>query len=203
LVAESYQLGDLRAKGNEAFATGRYAEAESYYTAYVQRRPQEAEVEYQLGRTLLAMGRAQEAQDHLRIAHDLKPGEMRYIDMLARAILATGSREEVVEFLQSSAEGNMTAAGFMTLGYYAREAGFIDEAEAAYRRAVTLEGRTSPEPHRELAKFYRSVGDSQSEVERLRMVLSFDDRDAQANQRLRELGEVPGPAFALEPQTFD
>ncbi|GJM19964.1 MAG: hypothetical protein DHS20C14_21770 [Phycisphaeraceae bacterium] len=203
LMTQSYELGDLRAKGNEAFATGQYAQAAEYYGAYLDRRPQEAAVEYQMGRTLLAMGEPTRAREHLKIAHDLDPGNQQYIDVLARSILLSGSRAEAMQFLQDSAEGNMNYEGFMTLGYYAREAGFIDEAEGAYKRAVALGGMDSPEPHRGLARFYRSVGDSRSEVERLRVVLSFDENDPEANGRLRDLGEIPGPTFALEPTAID
>lgn len=203
LVVQSYELGDLRAKGNEAFAMGNYAQAASFYGEYVSRRPQEAAVEYQLGRTLLAMGKPADAREHLQVAYDLDPGNQNYIDALARSILLSGSREEVLGFLEDSAEGNMTAAGFMTLGYYAREAGFIDEAERAYQKAVELEGATSPEPHREMARFYRSIGDSRSELEQLRMAYVVDPSDQDTMTRLRDLGEVPGPTFALEPATTD
>ncbi|MEQ8770721.1 MAG: tetratricopeptide repeat protein [Phycisphaerales bacterium] len=203
LISQSYELGDLRASGNEAFATGDYARAATLYQAYVDQRPQEAAMQYQLGRTMLAMGEAEGAREHLKIAYDLDPGNQDYIDVLARSILLSGSREEALEFLEAAAEGNMNAEGFMTLGYYAREAGFIDEAEAAYKRAVALGGFESAEPHRQLASFYRSVGDSQSEVERLRVVLSFDADDERANERLRDLGEIPGPTFALEPTAID
>lgn len=203
LITQSYELGDLRARGNEAFATGRYRDAVSYYGEYVHRRPQEAAVQYQLGRTYLAMGQGGAAREHLQVAYDLDPGNQDYIDALARAILQSGTRAEVLEFLEGAAEGNMTAQGFMTLGYYAREAGFIDEAEQAYQRAVQMSGDTSPEPHREMARFYRSIGDSRSELDQLRMAYAVDPADEATMVRLRELGEVPGPTYALEPATTD
>ncbi len=202
LINQSYELGDLRAQGNEAFATGDYARAVTLYQSYVDRRPQEAPMQYQLGVSLLAMGEAEQAREHLQVAYDLDPGNPKYIEMLATATMQT-SGEDALEFLQSAAEGTRDSRVYMTLGYFAREAGFIDEAEAAYKQAVVLGGLESAEPHRELAKFYRSVGDSQSEVERLRVVLSFDADDEQANERLRDLGEIPGPTFALEPTAID
>jgi len=203
LITQSYELGDLRARGNEAFATGDYTGAASLYGAYVARRPQEAAVQYQLGRTFMAMGKPAEAREHLQVAYDLEPGNQDFIDALARSILLSGSRAEVMQFLEDSAEGNMTAAGFMTLGYYAREAGFIDEAEQAYQKAVELEGATSPEPHREMARFYRSIGDSRSELDQLRMAYMVDPSDDETITRLRDLGEVPGPTYASEQPTTD
>jgi tetratricopeptide (TPR) repeat protein len=199
---QSLDLGNLRAAGNAAFADGRYEEATEFYGRYLDIRPHEPDVQWRMGRALLALGRPAEAREHLRIAYDLVPSDGRYTESLAEAILRSGNREELIGFLRGSAESTLDARGYITLGRYAAEAGFPDEARAALLQAAAMEGSTSPEPHRALAAFYRSLNDTAAETRHLRAVLWFNSNDPQATARLREMDIVPGPTLALDPNSL-
>ena len=85
------------------------------------------------------------------------------------------------------------------LGRYAQKIGKADEAERAFLGAAEIDRGQSAAPQKALAGFYRSIGDNDAEVRRLRMMLWFDSQDAEVNARLRELGQIPGPTFALPP----
>lgn len=66
--------------------------------------------------------------------------------------------------------------------------------------AAKLDGGKSIKPHMELANLYRTLGDSQSELRRLRMALFIEPKNMDIQKRIRELGEVPGPSFVLQPE---
>lgn len=198
-IGQSLELGRLEGAGNSAYATGDFAGAQASWAEYVDLRPNSSNARFRLGRSLLALDRAREAREHFQVAHDLEPTNDIYTDALADSIARQGDRVELFAFLEQTAAEDGRAAGYIRWGRFAQAEGLADEAHRAYQTAVDLGGATSARPHRALAAFYRSLGDDDREIERWRVVLSFDGEDEQATARLRELGQVPGPSFAIAP----
>ncbi len=199
VVVQSSELTKLRTKASEAYAAGEYEEALAAYSAYVEERPQSAWARHWLGRTYLHLGEPAQAREQLEVAHDLEPRNEEYAESLADALVELGRPTELFEFLERLAMMDRTSAGQLRVARYAERMGFMDEAMVAYRKAVAVDGTTSPESHRALADFYRRIGERSGEVRELRKVLWFDANDPAATARLEELGEIVGPSFAVEP----
>ncbi len=199
IVEHSTELTGYKSRGNEAYARGDYAGALESYWAYVDQRPQSAWGRYRLGLTYLALNEPRYAREQFAVAHDIEPENVAYAESLADALLELGDVTALFEHLDRLAEADTTSAGFLRTARYAERLGFMDEALAAYRKGVALDGERSPAAHRALADFYRRIGDRENEVRSLRKVLWFDAADPVAAARLEELGEIVGPSFALEP----
>jgi Flp pilus assembly protein TadD len=203
LVSQSMRLGEMRASGNNAMELGDWNRAVDAYGAYIAERPHEPEVRYLMGTALLNLSRPVEAKEHMRIAYDLMPFEQKYAEGAARALAESGRPDQLYAFLLDLADNTRSDAGLIVFGRYARQAGLVDEAERALKRAALRTGRTSPVPHKALAEFYKSVGDQKLEVERLRAAMFLDPNDVEVAARVRELGLIPGPTFALDPVSLD
>lgn len=199
VVTQSFTLTELRAEGNEAYGAGDFQGAADAYGRYLEIRPHEASIRYQMGLTQLQLDDPAEAAWHLKTASDLKPGNDAYRAALVDAMSRAGRRDEVMDLLTQYAIGEQTASAYMRLGGYASDAGLMDEAERAYLEAARLAGRKSVTPHRSLARFYDQIGNRAQATERWRMVLWFDRDDTEARARLRERGQVFGPSLPVPP----
>jgi tetratricopeptide (TPR) repeat protein len=193
----------VRADANDLFFEGQYGDAQPLYEEVVDRRNANAKAHYELGRNLLALDRASEAREQMVLAYNLEPSEMTYFDGLADSYVAAGDEAALFSSLEHQIRDRGGVDDYMRLGRYAQRLGHADEAERAYLGAAEIDGGESAGPQRALAEFYRSIGDAENEVRRLRMVMWFDPSDNEIEQRLRELGEVPGPSFVLEPTGRD
>lgn len=199
VVKQSLTLTSLKGEGYEALAQGDFVEARRVWGEFVEMRPHSAEGRVGLAKAELGMGNASAAREHLRVARDLEPGNEEYLELLAEAMYQAGDRDALVELLEQETLVGSDPDDYYRLARYLRKMGLVDEAERTLLTAAAIYGDRSPTPHRELADFYRALGDQSAEVERLRMILSFNPEDRTATSRLRELGEIPGPSFAIEP----
>jgi len=200
-VRNTLALGEIQNAAGYAEQQGNTDEAIALWTEYVDRRPQQASAQYRLGRLLLAERRAPEAVDHLWIAHDLKPGNTEYLDLLAESLFQAGERDTMFQLLRDTLEEGGLAAGHLRKAKFSQRAGLIDEAQESLGIAVAIQGDTSDEAHRALARLAKQTGDTDAEVLAWRHVLWFDSRDPEAAARLTELGMVPGPSLALRPRS--
>ena len=189
----------VRANALTLSTQGRYSEALPLYQEVVERRNADARAHYELGENLLALGRASEAREQMILAYNLRPGNEAYLNGLADAFVAAGDEDQLLALLNQRIKDNASAESYLRLGAYAQKIGHADEAERAYLVAADIAGTEDPMPQRALAAFYRAIGDTPNEIKRLRMVLWFDPSDATVQNRLRELGEIPGPSFVLKP----
>lgn len=190
----------VEADGDAAYEAGEYAVALTDYDEYARRVGPHARIQYKIGRTHLAMGKPNVAVEHLWLAHELAPGEGAYLDALCEALLADNQREELYRLLRMQVEANRTPDAYMRLGYYAAKMGDPDEALPALLTAASLDQGRSVEPQMALADFYLSHGDRERGLMRLRMALYVDPRNERVHEKIRQLGETPGPSFALVPE---
>ncbi|MFG0259142.1 MAG: tetratricopeptide repeat protein [Phycisphaerales bacterium JB041] len=192
-------LSQVRAGANQYYFDGMYADAQPLYQEIVDRRPGDARSNYELGRNLLAMGQTTEARERMILAYNLEPSNETYFEGMADALAAAGNEDDLFDALEHRIADRGGVADYIMLGRYAQRIGKADEAERAFLSAAEIDGGESVTPQKTLAEFYRSIGDTDAEVRRLRMMLWFDRQDAAVNSRLRELGQIPGPTFALPP----
>lgn len=192
-------LPAVREAGDRSFNQNDFQSAATHYEEYVLRKPGDPAVEAQFARTLLQVGDAPRAIGYARTAYDAQPNNGEYADLLAQSYLEAGQADEMYSFLRGNTEGRGSVADYIRLGKFTARAGDADGAEQAFLVAARLDGGQTVAPQLALADFYKSIGDKASEKKRLRMALSFDVTSQPINQRLRELGEVPGPSLALTP----
>lgn len=200
-VRNTLALGEIQNAAGFAEQQGNTEEAIALWSEYVERRPQQASAQYRLGKLLLADGQPAEAVDHLWVAHDLKPGNLDYLHLLAESLFQSGERGTMFQLLRDTLEEGGLAAGHLRMAEFSQRAGLIDEAQESITIAAAIQGDSSDQAHRALARLARQTGDSEAEVLAWRNVLWFDVRDPEANARLTQLGMVPGPSLALRPRS--
>jgi tetratricopeptide (TPR) repeat protein len=197
--ASQRPLVDVRASGDRALESGEFDKALKDYTEYVDRNPGDAAVQNSLARTLLATEQPALAVEHAWQAFDASPGEDEYIETLAQAMFKAGQISEMQNFLRDQTQGRGRVQDYLRLGRYSAAAGDADSAEVALKTGAELDKGRTLAPQLALADLYRRIGDAKNEVTRLRMALYLDPVNSEVNERLRALGEVPGPSFALQP----
>ena len=184
--------------GDRAMEAGNYAEAAEYYEKYVERRPIDAEGRYKLATAYLGAERPTLAREQFILGLELRD-DGRFIEGAADALVEIGQQEELFKLLRNKAETTRSIEDYTRLGRFAARVGDVDEAEQALLFAAKLDEGQNVEPQLELARFYESLGDDSRRLERLRMVLFLDPENTEAIQGITDLGEVPGPAYAIPP----
>lgn len=194
-----YSAATLMARGEQAMREDRPTEALANYNEALGKAPNNAEAYHGAGLALLELGRAGEAQERLSVAHDIAPDDDEILVDYAEALVSGGREGTAAQLLNDRAEFGDDETGYLLLGDFYRRRGLPDEAQTALRQADARAGGESIEAHRKLAMLYAKLGDTPAELIRWSYVLYLNPTDAQARVRVRELGEVPGPAFAVEP----
>lgn len=189
----------VREVGNREYQLGEYDKALANYQEYVTRKPDGVDVRYSLAETYLKLNKPQEAREQFYQCLAVHPDNQAYAQGLAEALYACNEREELITFLTREARERGRPGDYERLGHYQLLLGNVDEAKLALITAAKLDGGKSIKPQMELANLYRSLGDKQSELKRLRMALYIEPKNPEIQKRIRELGEIPGPSFVLQP----
>jgi len=190
----------VRQAADRSYARGDFGAAFVDYKEYADRDPSNALVRWNLGRSLLKLGRADEAAENLHVAVDLDPFREEYRQTLAEALVRAGRADELYALLRPRARESGRWQDYLELGTFAQRLGDADEARQALLMAAKLDHGQHVEPQLALAEFYDSAGDREQAMERYRMVLYLDPDNAAADQALRQMGKIPGPSLALEPE---
>lgn len=193
-------LNLVRDMGDRSYARGEYDAALTDYQEYIARKPDGVDVRYSLANTYLKLNQPQLAREQFIQCLAVKPENEDYAAGLAEALLACNEREELITFLTKEARERGRSGDYLRLGRYQVILGNVDEAKLAMITAAKLDGGKSIKPHMELANLYRTLGDKPSELRRLRMAMFIEPKNTDIQRRIRELGEVPGPSFVLQPE---
>ncbi len=177
-----------------------YPAAERDYQAYLDRKPEENAVRVQLAQAQLAQGKAREASNNLYVALDVEPMNDRIIDEYARALHQSGDKDALTAFVNRAASERQRVVDYIRVAKYMQAIGHPDEARQALLTAATLDDGKSFAVQMALADFYKTFGDRERYVRRLRMAYFLDSENAELAKTIREAGEVPGPTFALAPE---
>lgn len=193
-------LWKVRADADLAYEAQQYEAALADYQKYVEIKPNEPDAQHALGRTYLALKQPKPAREHLQIAYDVVPGNDEYIESYAQALYESNEPESLMTFLSRVANERGDVSDYLRLGRYAGKIGHADEALQALITAARLDQGKSLEPQLALADFYRSVNDRPNQVRRLRNCLYLAPGDEGVIQRIRDVGEIPGPSFMQRPE---
>ncbi len=192
-------LNVVRDSGDKAYRFQQYELARAEYEEVVSRDPADWEYRAKLGETLLLLGEPVAAREHLAVAHELRPRNQEILDDYSRAMLASEDFDTLHATLLNRARETQAPEDYVRLGLYDLRAGDADSAERALITAARLDEGLNPEPQLALATFYETVGDETQALRRLRMALFTDLENREAIDRLRALGKIPGPTYALPP----
>jgi tetratricopeptide (TPR) repeat protein len=189
----------LRDRGDRYFESGDYEKAATEYAAITDRYPGDFQAQYQLGLSLLALERYDEARRALEIARNRRPQDVAVSDALAEAIYRQGNREQLFEFLHMQAEQTPSARAHLRIAMYSLKVDDPDTAQQAVRTAIILDEGRTVEPYLAAADLAQRLGNVEQVIQRLRQAYGIDPNDPRVCERLRALGEVPGPTIALAP----
>lgn len=197
-------LSMIKADGNRAMSIGQYDRAEDFYGEWAERAPFDSEAHVRLGESLLRQGLPRRAREKFELAFEIEVNDNgsaspETIGLLAESLIAADDADAVRVRFAQILEDDPSVANYLVAGRALQRVGSIDDAKNALEAAARVDGGQNIEPQLALADFYRDLGDSEQEILRLRMALYLDTLNASINDRLRELGQIPGPSLALEP----
>jgi tetratricopeptide (TPR) repeat protein len=189
----------IRERADRLFDQGEFEKAAADYQEVTFRYPGDAEAHYRLGLCLLEQGQPAEARRPLEIALAQQPLADDIADALARALFEQGDEAQLVGFLRGRAEERQTVRAHLELARYSLELNDPDLARLAINTAMRLDGGKTAEPYIAAAALAERVGDTDEAVRRLRQAYGVNPDHPIVQERLRALGEVPGPTLALPP----
>lgn len=176
-----------------------YEKSRADYEEFLNRRPDDPEIRYELSQVCMGQEDFKEAVRQLTIATDVKPLNDKYMDGLAEAIFRSGDRDALTNLLTRLARERGGVNDFIRLGVYSAKLGNPDEAQQALLTAARLDQGMNVRPQLALSEFYGSIGDRAKEVDRLRMAYYIEQGNPDVIRRAHELGVTLGPSFFRVP----
>lgn len=193
----------VQQSGQRNYDKGDYVAAAADFKEYTDRRPAFLPARYSLGQSYMELGEYSLAREQFALCLGVDGGNEAYADALAEALLAANEREALMAHLHRVCGERGRVNDYLRLGRYAMKIGNVDEAQTALATAARIDGGRSVAPQLALAEMHRSLGDRQGELRRLAMALYLDPGNLKIQERIRELGEVPGPTFAAVPAELE
>ncbi len=185
--------------GNRYFDRGNYERAAAEFAEVIERYPGDWSAHYMYGLSELQLKQPAKARTALEVAQSLRPGDPGVVDALAEAMFQEGSDAELFTFLKGQAESERSVRAYMRWAQYSLELGDPDSARAANQTAIMIDEGETVEPYLQAAIIAEQLGDVDEALRRLRQAYGIDPADSRVTDRLRALGEVPGPTIALPP----
>jgi tetratricopeptide (TPR) repeat protein len=122
------------------YREGRYDEAAALFTAYAERKPDNAWGQYMLGLAAWKAGDPDGSEAAFKRALDIDPNHLKSWVNLARVFLDVGQPDSALDCLeQAQALDSTSGEVYRLLGRARSETGQVDDAVDAYRTAVTLD----------------------------------------------------------------
>ncbi len=190
----------LQQDAEYAARRGEWEKAQADYGEFLVRRPDRPDIRYQYAMASAKAGNTREAIENLRICLDVDPLNDQYIDGMAEVMYQANERDQLIQILARNASERGRVNDYLRLGKYSALIGNADEAQVSLLTAAKLDGGTNPAVQVALADFYKSVGDTQRQIRRLRMAYYLNPKDESVIAAIREAGEVPGPTFGIPPE---
>jgi tetratricopeptide (TPR) repeat protein len=189
----------IRTSGDRLYNLGDWSGAAEEYELIVQRYPGDWEAQYRLGLARLKLSDANAARNALEVAHSRRPNNPDVADALAEAMFQEGRENELFAFLRERAESTRSVHAYLQVARYAVALNDPDSAQVALETAIAVDEGQTVEPYLQAAAFAQRLGDLELALRRLSQAYGINPYDERVRQRLRELGEVPGPTIALPP----
>lgn len=192
-------VDQIKASGDNAYGRGEFVLAREEYGEAVDRYPGDWEAQYRYGMTCLELGAWDSARTALKVANDRRPQSDDVADAYARAMFHVGDREALVAFLWGRTAEIGSTRDWIRAAVWLDRIGDRDAALAAIETAMEVDDAQSPMPYVIAAEMAERNGDRELAVRRLRQAYGIRPGDEEVTAALEELGEIPGPTFALPP----
>lgn len=196
---EQRALSIVRRDADRAFDRQQYDAALADYQEVVDRDPNDWQYRMKLADSLMILGKFNLAQEQYAIVNGVRPNDDAVVEKFSEAMFKAGTHDRLMSFLQRRAEDTRNVGDYLRLGWYAVETGDADLAQRALLTAARLDGGRTVEPQLALADFFAAAGDREQALRRLRMALAIDPDNPVVQRKIRAMGEIPGPSFALTP----
>ncbi len=178
------------------YKRGSYETAAREYGEVTERQPGRWWAHYRLGECLLELDRPADARRELEVALAHQPGEPRVIEALAESMYREGDEAGLFAFLAREAEAARSVDAYLRLGRFCALINDPDSAQTAFHHAIELDDGRTVEPYLQAAAFEQRIGDIEEALRLLNRAYLVDPKDGRVSQRIRDLGEVPGPTYA-------
>jgi Flp pilus assembly protein TadD len=193
----------VRERGDWHYKRGDYAAAAMEYREVTERYPGDWPAQHQLGLCLIETGDYTGARRALEIAHDRRPNDPAIADALAEAMYRQGDEPHLYTFLREQTERHGDVRAYLRMGMYTARLNDPDSAKVAIETAIMLDNGQTVTPYLAAADLAERLGDLEGAVRYLRQAYGIDPYNDKINDRLRALGEVPGPTLAMPPGRND
>ena len=190
----------LTADGDRALERGDAEAAADRYDRAIDQHPGNFDARVKLARIYLDFGEPFEAREQLEIVRPERPNDPEVLELLGRDLAELGDADAINRRLRPVAQRTNAPQDWARLGRYLAVVGDVDGAEEALLRAARADGGQTIDYQLALADFYKGIGDEAQALRRYRMALFIDVSDETTRAAIREMGEVPGPTFALVPE---
>ncbi|HWB18982.1 MAG TPA: tetratricopeptide repeat protein [Phycisphaerales bacterium] len=189
----------IRDHGDFLFDHGQYAEAADEYTEIVHRYPGDWQAQHRLGVCLMHTNQLPQARSALETAYSARRNDSQVASDLAEVMYRQGDTNRLFALLRERAEATHSTRAYEQLADYAMQAGDPDSAKSALETAIEVDNGKSVDPYLAAADFEQKLGNLDQATRRLRQAYGINPKDPRVNDRLRQMGEVPGPTLALPP----
>ncbi|MEM6312441.1 MAG: tetratricopeptide repeat protein [Planctomycetota bacterium] len=193
----------LREDGYAAINDGDWFAAQDAFQRATRKNPADGIAHYYLGLSHLRLGDPLAAQLSLERAlalreddADLRP---RILDRLADALYQQQEYEKLTHFLGQTAAESGDTADYLRHANYLVATGDHDAAQLAFRKAAFFAPEGDTTALLAIADFYASIGDVPNQRRALQYAYWTDPQTPGIDDRLRQVGIVPGPTAAAEP----
>lgn len=193
-------LTAVRESGDWWFKQGDYSAAKAEYLEYAERSPGNAHVHHMLGNSYVKLGETGMGREQLYVAHTLRVEDDQVFADLCEALYQDKKYDDLNRLLRTRTIDRGRMKDWALLATYADKLNDRDEAQRGWLTAAQVDGGQSVEPQLGLAKLYAKVGDRDRARRRLAMAYAIDPKNAEVLNLIREIGEIPGPTFAITPE---
>jgi len=192
-------LPAVKDSGEFNLRNGRFDEALGDFKEYIDRSPGRADVHYLLGKTYLARGESAFAVEQMHVARSIRMEDDEIFAGLCEALYADKQLDELNRTLRARTVDRGRMQDWALLAQYAEKLGDRDEVQRGWLTAAQVDQGQSALPQLGLARLYLSVGDIAQAKRRAAMAYYIDPLNAEINELVKQLNEIPGPTFGIPP----
>lgn len=190
----------VRESGDWWYKQGDYASAKTEYLEYIERAPGNSHVHHMLGNAYVKLGETGMGREQLYIANTLRVEDDEIFADLCEALYQDKKYDDLNRLLRTRTIDRGRMQDWALLATYADKLNDRDEAQRGWLTAAQVDGGKSVVPQLGLAKLYAKVGDQARARRRLAMAYAIAPQNGEVIQMIREMGEIPGPTFAITPE---